>query len=77
MKEFKPKTKEKWRKDATIKIKTFLEVVENPKGCFTNNEKLINIDIDKGYMGTSQSFNCTKKGTKELLEFIKNELYLK
>ena len=71
----KPKIKEKWRKDATIKIKTLLEVTENPKSCFSNKEKLINVNIDKGYTTSSTSFLYTKSGKEGVLEFIKKELY--
>jgi len=72
----KQKIKEKWRKDAVIKIKTLLDITENPKGCILNKEKLINVNIDKGYMETLSSFKYTKKGKKEALEFIKRNLYL-
>lgn len=71
----KPKIREKWRKDATIKIETLLEVTENPKGSFKNDEKLINININKGYMTSSCSFTHNKKGKKLALKFIKEELY--
>lgn len=76
-KEFKPKVREHWIKDATIKLQTLLETTENPKGCFTNNEKLINAHI-KFPWGTSvsMSFDSNKKGKKELIKFIKKELYL-
>lgn len=73
----KPETKKTWRKDAVIKISTLLEVTENPKGCFSNKEKVINVNIDKGYMSAITSFPVTKKGTKQLLDFIKKELFLK
>ena len=76
VKEFKPKTKEKWRKEATIKIRTLLEVTENPKGCFNNKEKLIGISIDKGHIESSTCFKYTKKGKKELLNLIKERLFL-
>lgn len=72
----KPKIKEKWRKDATIKLETLIDVTENPKGCFSNKEKLINVKIEKLTMMTSTSFPYTKKGKKELLNFIKKECYL-
>lgn len=72
----KTKTKQKWRKDTTITVSTLSDVSENPKGCFNNEEKLINIYIDKGYMETSCSFEFSKKGKKEALDFIKKELYL-
>jgi len=75
-KEFKPKIKEKWRKDCTIKLQTLLEVTENPKNCFSNDEKLINVSIDKGLARTSTSFPTTKKGKKELLKYIKEGCYL-
>jgi hypothetical protein len=71
-----PKVKEKWRKEATIKIKTLLKVTENPKGCFSNDEQLINISIDKCYVTSSFSFVLTKKGKKDALKFLKEELYL-
>ena len=64
MAEFKPKIKEKWRKDSSIKVKTLMDVTENPKGCFENKKKLINISIDKGYMSSSCSFKLTKSGKK-------------
>lgn len=74
----KPKKKEVWIKEATIKIKTLLEVTENPKGCFANKKKLINVNIDKGKTYTaSSSFGYSKKGKKDLLKFIKDVLYLK
>lgn len=73
---FKPKIKEKWRKEAIINIKTLLEVTENPKGCFQNKEKLINIKIYRGYLTISTSFVFTKKGKKEASNFIKRECYL-
>jgi len=72
----KPKVKEKYRREGTIKIKTLLEVTENPKGCFNNREKLLCIDIDKGGTVIMASFPYTKKGKKDLLNFIKEELYL-
>ena len=74
---FKPKIKEVWRKDETIKISTLLEVTENPKGSFTNKEKLINVKINRWSLETSQSFPCTKKGKRDLLKFISEECYLK
>lgn len=70
------KPKEKWRKDAVIKIKTLLEITKTKDGEI-NKEKLINVSIDKGYVENSTSFEKTKQGTKELLKFIKDELYLK
>jgi len=76
-KQFKPKIKEVWRKEATIKIKTLLEVTENPKGTFTNKEKLTNVVINQPIVNISAGFEISKKGTKELLKFIKQELYLK
>ncbi len=77
MVEFKSKTKEKWRKDATIKIKTLLDVTENPKGYYENKEKLVNVSIDHPYgYGSPCSFKKTKKGKKEALAYIKKELYL-
>jgi hypothetical protein len=75
-KEFKPNVKEKWRKDATIKIKTLLEVTQYPKGCYTNKPKLINVGIDKSTVICSTSFKATKKGRRELLKYIKENLYL-
>lgn len=69
--------KEKIRKDCTIRIRTLLEVTENPKGTFTNKERLYLINIDKFYSKTSTCFPCNKKGKKDLLNFIKNELYLR
>jgi len=73
---FKPKTKEKWRKEAIIKIETLLEITENPKGCFENKEKVIAISIDKPDVTVSTCFEYNKKGKKDLLEWIKRELYL-
>lgn len=73
---FKPKRKEKWRKDKTIKIMTLLDIIENPKGHFTNKEKLINIRIETGLGAISTSFPSTKKGKKEAIKFIKEESYL-
>ena len=70
------KAKEVWRKEANIKIRTLLEVTENPKGHFTNKEKLINIQIQKYMRISSASFIYNKKGKKELLKMIKEELNL-
>lgn len=75
-KEFKPKTKEKWIKEATIKIRTLLEVTENPRGCFENKEKLIGISIDKYHVEAITCFEYTKKGKRELLKWIKEKMYL-
>ncbi len=73
----KPKVKEKWRRDATIKIETLLEVTENPKGCFSNKEKVVNANIKFPYgKEISCSFKATKKGKREMLKLIKEELYL-
>jgi len=74
-KEFTEKKKEKWRKEATIKVKTLLKVTEFPKGCFDNKEDLINVSIDKGHVKSSCSFPHTEKGKKEALKFIKDEVY--
>jgi hypothetical protein len=77
-KQFKPKTKEVWRKDATIKIETLLHITKNPKGCFDNKPMVISIIIKKfDGKSISTAFPTTKKGTKELLKFIKEECYLK
>jgi hypothetical protein len=76
IKQFNPKIKEQWRKDTTIKIKTFLEVTENPKGCFTNKKKLINVEIKNKEWTASTSFVYTDKGKKDLLNFIKKNCYL-
>jgi hypothetical protein len=70
------KVKEKVRKEAVIKIETLMDVIENPKGCFENKEKLLMIEIDKGYVSSSTAFPYTKKGKKDLLKFIKNECFL-
>jgi len=70
------KTKELWRKDAVITIKTLLDVTEHPKGCFNNKEKLINVQVHKGNMETSTSFEYDKDGKSEVLDFIKRECYL-
>ncbi len=73
----KPKVKEKWRRDAVIKIKTLLEVTENPKGCYSNKEKVTNVTIKFPYgKETSCSFKATKKGKREALKYIKEGLYL-
>jgi len=74
---FKPKTKEKWRKEATIKIKTLLDVTEYPKGCFENKERLMIINIEKPDVISSTSFPCTRKGERELIKWLKEELYFK
>ncbi len=77
MKEFKLKVKEKWRRDCSIKVKTLMDITENPKGCFKNEEKLVNISIETPYgHGSSCSFKTTKKGKKEALAFLKERLYL-
>lgn len=77
MKKFKPKIKEKWRKDAVIKITTLLEIIENPKGSFTNKERVVNIHIDFPWgKSVSCSYLTTKKGKKRALKFIAEELYL-
>jgi hypothetical protein len=73
---FKSKIKEVERKDATIKIKTILEVTENPKGSFKNKEKLISISIDKYYGVTSTCFPFTRDGRRRALKFISRECYL-
>ena len=73
----KPKVKEMWVKNATIKVKTLIDRKEYPKNCFSSKEKLINVSIDKSTVCYSSSFRVTKKGTKELLRFIKENLYLK
>ena len=70
------KSKEKWRKDCTIKVKTLLNITENPKGCFENKEKLINIEIDKKYVDSACSFKLNKSGKKKALKFIKDEVCL-
>lgn len=76
-KPFKPKVKEHWRRDATIKFKTLLETTENPKGSFTNKGKLVNVLINFPWgTSSSTSFDSNKKGKMELLKFLKKELYL-
>jgi len=71
---FKPKTKGKWRKDATIKIKTLLDITENPKGCFSPKPRLIQVEVDKSFVNQSTCFPATKKGKKELLKYIRETL---
>lgn len=76
-KKFKPKVREHWRKDAVIKLKTLLRTTEYPKGSFTNEEKLINVEISKPWgTRTSTSFEHNKIGKDDLIKFIKKELYL-
>jgi vacuolar-type H+-ATPase subunit C/Vma6 len=71
-----PKIKEKWRKDAKIEVSTLLNIIENPKDIFKNEERVLSISIDKGYVKSTCSFQPTKKGKKDALKFIKEELYL-
>ena len=76
-KEFKPKVKEHWIKDATIKLITLLETTENPKGSFTNKEIVQNVEISFPWGSTiSTSFDTNKKGKDELIKFLRKELYL-
>ena len=72
----KTKVKEKWIKNATIIVQTLIERTENPKGCFSIKSKLINVLIKKSTVNYSSSFPITKKGTKELLKFIEENLHL-
>ena len=74
---FKPKTKEKVRKDAVITIKTLLEVTENPKGSFTNKERLYLVTINCSTWSSSTAFKHSKAGAKKLLKFITQEAHLK
>jgi hypothetical protein len=76
MRGLEKKVKEKIRNDATIKIRTLLEVIENPKGFFKNKEKLLMVSIRKSTCEVSTAFDYSKKGKKDLIKFIKDELYL-
>jgi hypothetical protein len=67
---------EKIRKYAIIKIRTLMEVTEDPKGCFTNKEKRYLVEIEKCGLPNATNFPCTKKGKRELIKFIKDECYL-
>lgn len=68
---------EQWRKDATIKVKTLMDVKQESKNSFHNNFKLVNISIRKPTYDTSQSFELNPEGTIDALKFLKDELYLK
>ena len=70
-----PRKKEVERLDATIKISTLMDVIEDPKDSFTNKEKRRCVEIKLPWgVRTSTSFCTGKKGTKELLKFIKDVL---
>ena len=73
----KKKVKEKWITGRTIKFKTLLQTTEFRKDCYANKELLINVKISDGLGSVSSSFATTKTGTKEILKFIKNNVYLK
>jgi hypothetical protein len=67
------KLKDIWRTDAKITIRTLLErTKENGRG--SNKEKLINVKIDQRDWLDSKSFPYTKKGKKQALDFINEEL---
>ena len=74
---FKPKIKEVERKDVVITIKTWLKVIENPKGCFENKEELYLVSVKGSNYTSSTAFKHNKAGAKKLLKFIKEEAYLK
>ena len=68
--------KDKKVKLATIKIYQYKEVFKD-KGCSYLKDKLIGALVNSGYFQISTCFKDTKKGNKELLNFIKRECYLK
>ena len=61
---------------AKIKIRKVRSVVEEFKGTVSYKDKLLCIEIDKGYSSRSTCFKHTKKGEKDLIKFIKEDLYL-
>ena len=61
---------------ATIRIYQYKEVFKN-NGYTEFKDKLIGVSIDSGNFKTSTCFKDTKKGNKELLNYIKKECYLK
>ena len=73
----KKKVKEKWITGRTIKFKTFLQTTEVSKNSYENKELLINVEIKTNLGSISSTFAVTKRGTKEILKFIKNNVYLK
>lgn len=73
-KQFKPKVEEYWRTDGIITIKTNLTTTENPKGCFSNKEGIVNCAIEFPWgMRTSQSFY----NMNNMIKYIEEELFLK
>jgi len=67
------KLKDIWRTDAKITIRTLLErTKENGRG--SNKEKLINVKIDQRDWLDSKSFPYTRKGKKQVLDFINEDL---
>lgn len=71
----KRKLKDQEHVEARIKISKIIEVFK--QGALTEfKDKLICVHIDKGYMSSDTAFKDNKKGKKELLKFIKEELYL-
>jgi hypothetical protein len=74
------KLKDIWRTDAKITIRTLLERTKEKQknsSCISNKEILINVRIDKGDYNSSMSFPLTKKGKRQALDFINEELYWK
>ena len=62
---------------AKIKVSKIKEVFTDGTGGYAHKDKLICIKIDKPTVINSTCFKDTKKGRKELLNYIRDELYLK
>ena len=63
--------------EAKITITKIREVFKESKNLTSFKDKLLWIKISKPTYNTYTSFKCNKKGKKELLNFIREELYLK
>jgi len=68
--------KDKEHTAGIIKISKIRECCKESRGCYSFKGKLICVKITKPTTITSTCFPDTKKGRKELLKFIKEELYL-
>ncbi len=69
--------KDKEHTEAIIKISKIREVFKTGKGCYSFKDKLICIKVTKSTTTSSTCFPCTFKGERELIKFIKEELYIK
>ena len=67
---------EKRINEAVIIIDKIIEVTENTKGCFKNDDKFICIKVIKNNTEHSTCFKSTKEVKKQLLEFIKENLHI-